>query len=322
MKSLTRITLIILLSFGMSQVANAQKFLDKLKDKAQKKIENRLEEKMDQKMDESLDKVEESISSDDEEDNRGDSSTEKRQQAYMQNLLKGAGLSGTPVPYNTSYAFPYLIQMHIESYEKGKDKSSSSEFLTLLDPTTKNVSYEAISGDISEKTSGQFIIDSENGAMIVLNSEEKTGIVYGISSFFESIGENYPENEEETETTDNYLVNPNVKKTGKTKTIAGYECEQYTFNDEETDAEIWITNDLKVSTQDFFSTLFKTSLYSNGLMAGRYIMESKSTDKETGDTSFMTVTQVDTNSGKKISFSDYQITNLGSFTLPQEEDKN
>ena len=42
-------------------------------------------------MDESLDKVEESISSDDADS----SSTEKKQQAFMQNLLKGAGLVGS-----------------------------------------------------------------------------------------------------------------------------------------------------------------------------------------------------------------------------------
>lgn len=78
MKSLARIVLIILLSFGMAEVAHAQKFLDRLKEKAQQKIEKRVEDKVDQKMDESLDKVEESISSDD-----GDSSsTEKAASLY------------------------------------------------------------------------------------------------------------------------------------------------------------------------------------------------------------------------------------------------
>ncbi len=315
MKSLTRIVLIILFSFGIIEVANAQKFLDKLKEKAQQKIEKRVEDKVDQKMDESLDKVEESISSDEEDS----SSTEKKQQAFMQNLLKGAGLSGTPVPYNTSYSFPFLIQMHIETYDKSKNKPSTGEFLTMLDPETKSISYEAISGDVSENDNGLFIIDSENGAMIILNSQEKSGIVYGIGSFFESIGETYLEDEDATEPEEDYLVNPNIKKTGKTKTIAGYKCEQYVYNDDETDAEIWLTDELKVNTQDFFSTLFKTSLYANGLMAGGYVMESKSTDKNTGDTSLMTVTKVDKNSNRKITFSDYQITNLGSFTLPQEE---
>jgi len=322
MKSLTRIILAFLFSFGIIQVASAQKFLDKLKDKAQKKLEQRVEDKVDKKMDESLDKVEESISSDEKGENNGSSSIEKKQQAYMQNLLKGAGLSGTPVPYNTSYSFPYLIQMHIETYNKEEDKLSKGEFLTLLDPKTKNISYEAISGDVTENNTGQFIIDSENGAMIILNIEEKTGIVYGISSFFESIGESYEENETDTESTEDYVLNSNIKKTGKTKTIAGYKCDQYVYNDEEADAEVWITDEVKVSTQDFFSTLFKTSLYANGLMADGYVMESKSTDKETGDTSFMTVTKVETNSNKKIAFTDYQITNLGSFTIPQKEDKN
>ena len=48
-------------------------------------------------------------------------------------------------------------------------------------------------------------------------------------------------------------------------------------------------------------------------------MESTSVDKQNGDTSTMTVTKVETNSNKKFSMADYQVTNLGSFTMPDQK---
>jgi hypothetical protein len=110
-----------------------------------------------------------------------------------------------------------------------------------------------------------------------------------------------------------------VKKTGRTKTIAVYKCEEYTYEDEENESEIWITKDLKMNTQDYFSTLFKTSLYSQGIGWG-YLMEVTSVDKNDGEKSFMQVTDIDKNSNKTFDLSGYKVTNLGSFTLPTEQE--
>jgi hypothetical protein len=167
---------------------------------------------------------------------------------------------------------------------------------------------------------GMFILDSENGAMIILSEEngEKTGIVYGIGNFFEQMGASYQEEEiDMSDTPETYLMNPNVNKTGRTKTIAGFKCEEYTYKDEESESEIWITKDMKMNTQDFFSTLFKTSLYSQGIGWG-YLMETTSVDKNTGEKSIMKVTKVDKNSNVRFDLSAYQMTNLGSFNIPQE----
>jgi hypothetical protein len=110
-----------------------------------------------------------------------------------------------------------------------------------------------------------------------------------------------------------------LKKTGRTKNIAGYKCEEYTFNDEETESEVWITTDLKMNTQDFFSTLFKTSLYSQGIPWG-YMMEATTRQKNSGEKSFMQVTRVDQNSNTRFVLADYKVTNLGSFQVPVSEE--
>lgn len=74
-----------------------------------------------------------------------------------------------------------------------------------------------------------------------------------------------------------------------------------------------------MNTQDFFSTLFKTNLYARGAPWG-YMMEATSTDKVSGEKSFMQVTRVDANSNTRFNLADYKVTNLGSFTIPQGEE--
>jgi len=135
------------------------------------------------------------------------------------------------------------------------------------------------------------------------------------------LGETTDEEWKESETPDTFLKNPNVKKTGKTKTIAGYKCDQYLYTDEDTDAEFWISDDVKINARDYFSSIFRISAYSSGMGWG-YIMESTSTDKSTGDKSKMTVTKVDDNARTNFDLNSYQITNFGSFTLPNASDEN
>lgn len=319
---------LFVLTFVIHPVS-AQGLLKKIQQKATEKIEQRVEqkanEKVDKKIDETLDKVEESIESEKPEKAEESATTvsgnQAQQQKRMGNILKGMGISSNPVPYNDNYAFNHLIQMTVKNYSKSGKLDDEGVINTLFNSNSKSMAYEVVSGNMAQKGQGKFIIDAENGAMIILSEDkgQKTGIVYGISSFFQSIGQTY--NEEELKTTDTpeaYLANPNVTKTGRSKTIQGYKCDEYIYKDEDTESEMWVTKDMKLNSQDFFGSLFKVSLYSGGIGWG-YPMEITSTDKSSGNKSFMQVTKVDDKSGTKFSMKDYQITNLGSLTMPTAE---
>lgn len=326
MKTFIQVILSVSLVTFMAQPAQSQKLLKKLQEKVQERVETKVEERVEKKTDEAidnqLDKIEQSLENNQDEsagNNTDKAEADALRQERMQNILKGIGMSGEPVPIADSYNFNQLIQMHIESHDKNGKKESEGEFITHLNPQSKSMAYQMISGDMGQPGQGLFIIDAENGATIILSEEkgEKTGMVYGMSSFFSTLGDTY---EEETmeETPESFLHNPNVTKTGRTKTIAGYKCEEYKFSDEETESEFWITTDLKMNTQDYFSTLFKTSMYTHGIPWG-YMMESTTTDKNTGDKAFMQVTRVDSNTDIHFTMTDYKITNLGSFTVPAKE---
>ena len=153
-----------------------------------------------------------------------------------------------------------------------------------------------------------------------MNEEDgkKSGLVYGLGTFFNEVKDESYEDLDLSESPESYLANPNVKKTGRTKTIAGYQCEEYEYTDENAVSNIWITKDLKMNSKDFFSLLFKTSLYSHGMGWG-YMMEATTINKENGEKSTMTVTRVDDNSNKKVVMGAYEVTNLGTFSVDEEK---
>ncbi len=324
MKNNVATGLIVLLTIFVFQPAHGQRLLKKLQQKAEQKLEDAAERKaqdeVDKKIDEALDEME---SEADSANAVREAERDAQNQVRMNRLLKGMGMSGEPVPFEDSYTYEHLIEMHFDSHDKSGTELSNGEFIIHLNPNSESMAYEIVSGNMTESGQGMFIIDAENGALILLTDEngEKKGIAYGISTFFESMGTTYyDEDLDLSETPETYLANPNVNKTGRTRTIAGMKCEEYTYKDENTDSEIWITRDLKMNTQDFFSTLFRTSMYTHGMGWG-YVMAATSVDKNNGEKSTMEVTRVDKNSKATFSMNDYEITNLGSFTMPEAEEE-
>lgn len=327
MKTILKNSFALVIVFFLVQPAQGQRILrdirNKVQERVEKKVEEKAEEKVDEAIDKQLDKIEEALEEEAGENSDKPSREEKdaERAQRMQNILKGMGMSGEPVPVADNYQFSHLIQMHVESFDKNGNMESEGEFITHFDPGSQSMAYEVVSGDVGNQGQGLFIIDATNGAAIILSDEngEKTGIVYGMGAFFQSMGQSWEEEAELDETPENYLANPNVEKTGKTKTIAGYKCDEYIYSDETSESNIWITKDLKLNTRDFFSTLFQTSLYSHGIPWG-YMMEVTTNDKETGEKSFMQVTDVDESSNKRFALNEYQITNLGSFNFSTEEE--
>lgn len=324
MKTLLKLPAMTILILAIAHPVQAQRLLKKFQDKVQERVEQKVEERAEKKVDEAidrqLDKIEQSLEGENSgSEPAGRAERDAMRQARMQNIMKGIGMSGEPVPVADSYNFSHLIQMHIESFNSDGTKESEGEFITHLNPQSKSMGYQMISGTMGQPGQGMFIIDAENGATIILSEEngERTGIVYGLGTFFSTLGETYHE-ADLPETPESYLMNPNVTKTGRHKNISGFRCEEYKYADEETESEIWITTDLKMNTQDFFSTLFKTSLYSQGIPWG-YMMEATTKDKASGQKSFMQVTRVEQNSNTTFELADYNITNLGSFQMPSGE---
>jgi len=325
MKNAIKTGLLLIIGISIAQSTAAQALLKGIKNKAQDKIEQRIEQRanneVDKQIDKQLDKAKEALFPEDKNSDSSPVSNRKsKSDERLMSMMKRMGVGGEPIPIADSYNFNNLVQMHIESFDGSGKKTSDGEFITHLSSNSKSMAYEFVSGDMAEPGMGMIIVDAENNATIILNEEkgQKTALVTGLGTVFESMSEEDIEKLDLTETPETYLANPNVEKTGRTKTISGYKCDEYKYTDESQVSNIWITQDIKMNTRDFFSTLFKTSLYSHG-MAWGYMMEATTVNKENGEKSNMTVTRVDKNANRKVVMGEYQVTNLGSFAPTEEK---
>lgn len=126
------------------------------------------------------------------------------------------------------------------------DKGKDIEPMTMKAFLTEDVQVMGMEVDMDQgkknKKDGAavMIYDFSRNASIILmeNEGEKQRMAYGIDLVKMSEGLEVEEDPENTETGD-YTFN----KTGKTKTINGYSCEEYVYDSEEGTGAYWITKE-------------------------------------------------------------------------------
>ncbi|MFW6350806.1 MAG: DUF4412 domain-containing protein [Bacteroidota bacterium] len=309
----------LLLVFLFSTTVSGQGFLDRVAKKASEKVEQKAEEraekKMDEKIDESFDNLEESMEGSEKEAGSSSGNRENKDQKRMSALMKKMGVSSEPVSIEDKYHFSSKMSMHYKNMKSNGKVKDEGDVVTYLSSGKKNFAYEFTSGKPSGHkgpSKGIFIMDYTNDATIILTDEngEKTGVVYGIKLFDEAMTNEDDEYVEDYED-DEAFSNLDSKKTGRTKNIAGYKCEEYAFETEDEKGSFWVAKDAEWKTNDTFSAIFRTGLYSHGVFKGM-LMESESTDKETGEKSMMQVTELNDKVSVEFVPEDYELTNLGS----------
>jgi hypothetical protein len=154
------------------------------------------------------------------------------------------GLMGGKVTskYSESYSFNNRIYMQMEMYDK-KDVTKMDYFIYFSD-ATPNAGIEskmiAKSDDGSEVTVvTSSIFDGANKCFIILSDmgTMKMGIISEVpdeSTVPAQPAENSPK--------------PTITRTGNSKVIAGYKCDEYLYKDNESKdySKLWVTKDLKL----------------------------------------------------------------------------
>ena len=218
--------------------------------------------------------------------------------------MDAMGLSGN-VDYETNYDFDAYIQMEVSNYnknEKLKDKLVYDSYVNKVD-----ADYAMVSTDNNDKST--IIFASKNSAMLILTDSdgEHTGVAMGIDP--EALAEDAEESAEESE------VNPyKAHKTGKTKTILGYLCDEYLAEDETSEARMWVSEKLgkqvrreMLNNQQTFGAAFYHAAYMDGM-----VLEYDLLDKDDGERTVMLVTDIDLNHSHSISTRSYAVMAIGS----------
>jgi hypothetical protein len=208
-------------------------------------VRRAINRQVDHKIDSSIDK-----SAQDEKDKKAKEESEQAQKSDTSSRGASAGKSKSTglfggkidIKYNDEYDFTGRIYMQMETYDK--DDVVKTDFYTYYNTGTKNAGIELQTVDPKDaKTviSTSFLFDHDNRAfMSLLSVNPKMGTISSIPSDSALAAQAKTKGEKTKQ--------PVVTKTGNSRTIAGYKCDEYKVEDPEKGgySMVWMTKDLKI----------------------------------------------------------------------------
>jgi hypothetical protein len=292
--------LAIALSFALNaQIPNIGK---KIENKTKQKVNERVDRKIDQTIDKSLDKIEDPNTY-----KKSDSTNTDEIPTQTETNTNSIFKSGNKSNVLNEYQFSQDVLMEMESFDKKGKSNGINNMRMLFNDNGEYFGGEMIVNDKGTSSSmGINIFDWKNNQMISLinNGGMKIGMVIDMKSVANSVSETDTEDTTSQETT--------FKKTGKTKTILGYLCEEYLAENEETLTEIWIAKDVKINMGNAFQYITENQKSKKNKMnypenaPEGFMMETISVNKKNNEKTRMTVVELNENKNTTVSTSGYK----------------
>ena len=241
------------------------------------------------------------------------SSAHLTNQAYM----KMFGLTDN-VPHEDVYNFDAYIQMEVSSYKKNGDLDEQTEYDNYMHK--EDADYAMVFKDGKDQST--IIFDTKNLAMLILTSSggEKTGFATTIDpeTWAQTAEDLGGEQAESDEPVDWEAYKP--IKTGKTKTILGYTCDEYLVEDEDTEVHMWVSEELGkelhkewMKNQQTFGNTFAYAWALNGM-----VLEYDAIEKN-GEKEVMLVKDIDLNHSHSVNTKEYAIMSLRKKTQEEKD---
>jgi hypothetical protein len=277
-----KLKLLALCFMAFVVVTEAQNIKGLIKDKANSavkktgtKVEKEAGKEIDKETDKAIDKSVDKIKG----DNGNEAETNNNSQENIENETDNNAAApsflggGDPAKYENSYSFDGSFTMMMKSWDKKGKEQDPVEYTSYFSNNALSFAFEFVPAD--KKKSGNekslFIYDYKNQSMIIAGNdgESKSGMVMAIPEVEES-NEELPES-------GNAANSPKFVKTGKTKTILGYLCEEYYYKDEESEASMWLTDKLPLDRSKLYGNMEALSLAgSNSDSPNGFMMEMDS----------------------------------------------
>jgi hypothetical protein len=192
----------------------------------------------------------------------------------------GRGVFGAKIEnkFNDEYKFTGRIYTQMETYDK--KEVNKADFYTYFNNNTLNAGIEVKPIDYKEGDKTQpmvFLFDNENRTLMMLLVKEgpKTGFISGIPS--DSAMAAQAKNQKGAT-----AVKPTITKTGNSRVIAGYKCDEYKVVEEgkEGYANVWMTRDVKLKAdKKYWSQSGLPSYYDTPEFAGGMLLAMDEFDK-------------------------------------------
>jgi hypothetical protein len=272
-------------------------------------VRRAINRQVDHKIDSSLDKSaqderDKKAREESEQSKSGDStSTEKA------NKSKSTGLFGgkIDIKYDDKYDFTGRIYMQMESYEK-KDVVKS-DFYTYYNTNTANAGIDLQTVDPKDgKTviTTIFLFDHDNRAfMSLLSTESRIGTIASIPSDSALAAQAKAKGEKSKP--------PVVTKTGNSRMIAGYKCDEYKVENVENGSYsmVWMTKDLKIKAdKKYWGTSGMPTYYNYPGFEGSVMLAMEEYDKNKELAAKMETKEIDDNYRHSISTVGYKFSKV------------
>lgn len=208
--------------------------------------------------------------------------------------------------YESDYKFDAFIQMEMTNF--GKTGSEGDKILYDSYMTKGGGTYALVF--TQEGIPLSVIFDKGNNSLLLLTEGggEKTGMAMAVNP--EAIAELSGGSDQVAEE-DHY----ESFKTGKSKSILGYSCNEYLIDEGSAEIRVWASEKLgkevgkeMLSNQQAFGGILSHAVFVNGM-----VMEYNFLDKDSGEKMIMKVTKLEMNSTHSISTSGYNVMSLGQF---------
>lgn len=224
----------------------------------------------------------------------------------------GMGTGEVTLKYNDEYRFTGRLVMEMETFSD--DESNGKLLYTILyteaSPTSA-IEMKSLDGEAKDEAM-IFVFDAENQCLLMLTESEgsKSGIISSTSGGVDTTSVAEPVAAAEPAEPVDYEYMGMYKKTGRSKTIAGYKCDEYVATDTENEIEtaMWYTRDLKMKVnRQGMATAGVPFYYGGGAYyGGGYMMEMET--KEKGKiTSTMVTREVNNSVNESINATSYEL---------------
>lgn len=175
--------------------------------------------------------------------------------------------------YESSYTMSHEFKVEMRTQEK---PNKEEEITNMNMFYGENCTMSVMEAE-DKKDEVRAVMDFKNNTSIMLNDDEMTGMAFSMDGMSKYAQEN-------AETSKDSIPAYTITRTGRTKMIAGYLCEEVIMDSEDMTVNGWYTNDLAVNTYEsmanskFFAAYSKDAPTSSEDMTGT-MMESHMQEK-------------------------------------------
>lgn len=251
-------------------------------------INRQIDHKIDSSIDKSAQDERDRKAKEESEQNKSDTTASKNN---PDSKSKNTGLFGAKlnIKYNDDYDFTGRIYMQMETYDK-KDVVKS-DFYTYYNSGTLNAGIDLQTVDPDNKDnllSTTFLFDHENRAfMSFLPGDAKIGTISSIPSDSALAAQAKARGEKAKQ--------PVVTKTGNSRLIAGYNCDEYKVEEPDKGGHsmVWMTKDLKImADKRYWGTSGMPTYYNYPGFEGAVMLAMEEYDKNNNLTARMETKEI------------------------------